>query len=133
MTDRMKIEFDAPQHIEPSEAVELIAAELVLGEESGYVHDGDSGDRIEWRFDMGGAGIEIDRRQSLAAATLLMGFDLPQEAMAATRAMLKAAEILPGMTMGEIPPMGPDGRRQALEHAKRLIDEMLTEMDKDGK
>lgn len=129
MTDRMKLEFDTPQHLDAAEAVEQIAVEMMNGDESGTIADGHDGDRIEWRFEEGGAGIEIDRRQRLAAAALIMGFDLPQEMMAASRSMLEAASLLPGMTTGDLAPMGGQGRRHALQMAKGLIDEMLSEAE----
>lgn len=84
--------------------------------------------RISWRLRQPGDGVEIDRRQRLAAAALLMGFDLPQEMMAASVTMLEAADVCPGMTTGDLAPMGPQGRRQALKMARSLIDEMLDEI-----
>lgn len=70
----------------------------------------------------------IDRRQRLAATILLLGFDLPQEARATCEQMLEAASITPGVTMDELFNLGDQTRRNALEAARDLIDEMLREI-----
>ncbi len=70
----------------------------------------------------------IDRRQRIAASMLLMGFDLPAEAEAASKQMIEAAEVCPGITMGDMAPMGKAGRFNALAAARALIDEMLEEI-----
>ncbi|WP_298167650.1 hypothetical protein [Novosphingobium sp.] len=69
----------------------------------------------------------LDRRARLAAAHLLLAFDLPAEAMAASWQMIEAAEACPGCTMGDFPAMGNNQRRTCLERARTLIDEMLAE------
>lgn len=127
MTDRMTLEFDTPENMSPAEAVEQIAVEMMMDNESGSISDGDDG-RIEWRLEQSGTGIEVDRRQRLAAALLIMGFDLPQEAMAACQSMLEASRLCPGMTTGDMAPMNGQARRTSLEMARGLIDEMLDEM-----
>ncbi len=103
-----------------------IAVQAERGRESGSVETGTS-QPLDWRIRHAGEPVPIDRRQRLAAAALLMGFDLPQEMGAASHSMLEAAAACPGLNTGDIPTMGRGGRRHALEHARRLIDEMLGE------
>ncbi len=67
----------------------------------------------------------LDRRARLAAAHLLMAFDLPAEANAACKQMIEAAKVCPGLTTGDIPDMGSHSRAAFLERARALIDEML--------
>lgn len=124
---RMRIVFDAPQEIELDEMIELIAQAVASERESGEIEDGSG--TLRWDMQTVGGGIDIDHRQRLAAAALLMGFDLPQEMMAASRSMLEAADACPGMTTADMAPMGAQGRRQALEMARRLIDDMLLEIN----
>lgn len=124
---RMRLVFDAPTELPVHELIEFIASDVSRDDESGTIEDGTSGP-LHWELREMGEGLRIDRRQRLAAAALVMGFDLPQEMHAAAATMLKAAEICPGMTTGDMAPMGPQGRRAALEFAKTLIDEMLAEM-----
>lgn len=67
----------------------------------------------------------LDRRARLAAAHLLMAFDLPAPADAAVAQMSAAAKACPGLKMDEIPMMGSGQRRACLERARDLIGEML--------
>lgn len=125
MTDRITIEFDKPTTIGIEEAVQAIADAIACDEDGGWIGDGDG--RIEWTIDTGGPGVEIDRRQRVAAALLMMGFDLPQEMTAAARSMLAAARLCPGLSTGELVPMNSQSRRAALQRARAIIDEMLAE------
>jgi hypothetical protein len=128
MKNRITVEFDAPKTMTPAEALERIALETVLDEHGGtFRHDGED---IKWSMEQTGKGVDIDRRQRLAAAALMMGFDLPQELSAASRSIMAATKLCPGMTTGEMAPMGAQSRRHALEMARGLIDEMLSEPDK---
>jgi hypothetical protein len=70
----------------------------------------------------------IDRRQRIAASMLLLGFDLPAESEPVCKQMIEAAGVCPGLTMGDVAPMGKQGRRSALTAARQLIDEMLAEL-----
>lgn len=49
-----------------------------------------------------GDGIDIDPRLTMAAANLLMAFDLPQPAEKAMQQMLYASMLHPGLTTGDI-------------------------------
>jgi hypothetical protein len=73
--------------------------------------------------------IELDRRQKVVAALMLMGFDLPQELRAAGQHMKAAAVVCPGLKADEIPMQGARNRRLALKRARDLIDEMLAEAE----
>lgn len=73
--------------------------------------------------------IEIDRRQRLVAALMVMGFDLPQPMREAAQAMQLAGKLCPGLKADEIPMQGSRNRRLALKRARDLIDEMLEEID----
>lgn len=66
----------------------------------------------------------IDPRQGKAVAKLLMAFDLPAEMMAASQTMILASFFHPGAKIG---PMGSN-RKNHLEQAKALIDQMLEEL-----
>lgn len=70
----------------------------------------------------------IDRRQRIAASMLLLGFDLPADAETVSKQMIEAAGVCPGLTMGDVAPMGQGGRRNSLRAARKLIDEMLAEL-----
>lgn len=74
--------------------------------------------------------IEIDRRQRLVAALMVMGFDLPQDLKASAEAMQVAADLCPGLTVDEIPMRGARNRRLVLLRARTLIDEMLEDEEK---
>jgi len=98
-------------------------------------HDDDSGTvevdgfRVRWDSHDLADGVELDRRQRLAAALLIMGFDLPQEMAKAARTMMEAARVCPGLHTGDIGTMGGQTRRSALSRAQGIIGEMLAEMD----
>lgn len=66
----------------------------------------------------------LDRRQRLAAAALLMAFDLPAPFAAAGEQMAEAAEVCPGLTLDEVP-LGD--RAAALLRAKQIIDQLVAE------
>lgn len=70
----------------------------------------------------------IDRRQRLAACMLLSAMDLPAPAGDAARQLIEAADVCPGVTIGDLPPLGPGSRRLFLQRASDLIDEMLAEL-----
>ena len=75
--------------------------------------------------------VTIDRRQRLVTALMIMGFDLPAPLGAAGASMNEAAKVCPKLTLGEVPDMGPHSRRACLLEARRLIDEMLSEIPDD--
>ena len=124
-SNSMSLVFEVPEGASPFDVLQAIAEDEDQ-DSSGYARV--AGQDLSWRLRQPGDGVEIDRRQRLAAAALLMGFDLPQEMMAASVTMLEAADVCPGMTTGDLAPMGPQGRRQALKMARSLIDEMLDEI-----
>ena len=71
----------------------------------------------------------IDRRQRLAAAMLLGAFPLPAPMPDATKAIMAAAKVCPGVTTGDV---HFGDRRGALQSARALIDELLSELPQDG-
>lgn len=73
--------------------------------------------------------IDIDRRQRVVAALMIMGFDLPQPIREAGQQMLAATKVCPGLKADEIPMQGSRNRRLALRRARDLIDEMLAEAE----
>lgn len=73
----------------------------------------------------------IDRRQRLAATLLFSAFDLPAPADIAARQLVAAARLCPGVTMDEIPSLGPGSRRNCLVAARDLIDEIVDDLDSD--
>lgn len=113
--------------MEIHEVVETVACELLdcYGDDFGTI-EGEIAN-IDWRIEEVHHGAEIDRRQRVAAANLLMGFDLPQPVEAFAASMLEAALICPGLTTGELPDASKGARRLALQNARRIIDEMLAE------
>lgn len=117
--------FDLPEGIEPHDVIAEIATNGD-GDDSGMVRIG--GELVHWDISGTGGGLDIDRRQRLAAALLLMAFDLPQEMRAASLTMLEAARLCPGLTTGEIGGMGGHQRVAMLERAKSLIEEMVAEI-----
>lgn len=72
----------------------------------------------------------MDEREAgnFVAALMIMGFDLPAPLGAAGASMNEAAKVCPKLTLGEVPDMGPHSRRACLLEARRLIDEMLSEI-----
>ena len=130
MTTRTTMTLDMPDDLMASElanAMREISQAVDEGDDEGDVEV--AGQRILWRIEIPGVGVEIDRRQRVAAAMLLMGFDLPQDAISAARTMIEASRVCPGMTTGDMAPMGTQGRREALEAVRKLVDEMLSEID----
>lgn len=69
----------------------------------------------------------LDRRQRVAAAILLTAVNLPANMDALGRLALAAADVCPGIDVGEI--KFGQGLRTGLLSARALIDEMLTEME----
>lgn len=124
---RTKLEFDCPEGVDPMDVITAIA-EQADGDDGGTVYI--DGETVDWDIRTADQGVPIDRRQRLAAAHLLMGFDLPQEMGRAARSMLEAAEICPDLNTGEIGSMGDQQHRTALMRARTLIDEMLAETAK---
>lgn len=129
MTTRTTMTLDMPDDLMASElanAMREISQAVDEGDDEGDVEV--AGQRILWRIEIPGVGVEIDRRQRVAAAMLLMGFDLPQDAISAARTMIEASRVCSGMTTGDMAPMGAQGRREALEAVRKLVDEMLSEI-----
>ncbi len=76
--------------------------------------------------------IEIDRRQRVVAALMLVAIDLPQPMGEFAILMLEASKVCPGIKADELPNMDSRGRRRCLARARDLIDEMLAEMPAAG-
>lgn len=125
-TIKMKLTFEVPADTDPYDILEQICDQVSMGEERGTIREGRQ--ELDWDLSERYASVNIDQRQRLAAALLLMGFDLPQEMTMFSASMLEAAEICPGIKMGQIP-IETKGRRIALEKARELIDQMLGEME----
>lgn len=68
----------------------------------------------------------IDIRQRLAAATILLAVDFPAEMSAYSKLMRLAGQIV-GNKVGIHELKMGKGRRRALEHARDLINAMLSE------
>lgn len=104
--------------------VNKIIDQMSDGDDSGYLDD----DR-KWEIRRMSDGVDIDRRQQVAAAMLISGFDLPQPMTNAAQQMIRAAEICPGITTGELGYSGGlnQGRLGMLEAAQKLINEMISE------
>lgn len=68
----------------------------------------------------------LDRRQRLAATILMTAVDLPQPLPEFAKLMMQAARLTPGVTAQE--GMVGYGRMAALERARDLINEMLSEL-----
>lgn len=108
-------------------AAEIIASISGDPDDSGYVSI--CGDEVSWDLIEQKDTVIIDRRQRLAAAALLLAFDLPQNLHATSKSMLEAAHVCPGMTTGDLGGMGQQGKASHLRAARDLIDEMLREME----
>lgn len=67
----------------------------------------------------------IDPRLRLAAACVLLAFDLPAPADAVGRQFLQAASIFPGLKPGEV---SLGNRRALLLQARGLIELVITEV-----
>jgi len=127
MTERLVLTFDESELVDEAAVVRALAGEMGNGDERGTMLLGD--ETIRWSLRRIGPGVDIDRRQRLAAANLLCAFDLPQNMLDASHSMLEAAAVCPGMTTADLPFTGAEGRRPALLRAKALIDEMLSETE----
>ncbi|HKT54503.1 MAG TPA: hypothetical protein VJP88_08620 [Caulobacteraceae bacterium] len=68
----------------------------------------------------------IDPRQRIAAGALLLAVDFPVEMGAFARLMKDAGRFLPKGTT--VPELRLGNRREALQHARALIDAMLAEI-----
>ena len=102
-----------------------IADDFDMGQDSGETEAG------PWELREENSGVEIDRRALVAAANLMVAFDLPQPASEAAQQMLMAARLCPGLTTNEIGnmqgSMNAHNKRSVLEKAQALIAEMLLE------
>lgn len=123
MTVRHNLSFEVPEGTDPMEIISEIAQGD--GDESGYVRIG--GVDLSWDITRDGDGIELDRRQRLAACLLLMAFDLPQPMTEAARTMMEAARICPGVHTGELGGMGSHQRVPTLQRVRDMVDEMIAE------
>lgn len=123
MPVRHNLSFEVPEGVDPMEIVEAISAEH--GEDSGYIRMGS--EDLKWDLVREGDGVEIDRRQRVAATLLLMAFDLPQEMTKAARTMAEAARVCPGITTGDIGGMGNHNRLRILERARDMVEQLIAE------
>lgn len=117
--------FKTGENEDPVSALYDIVESIDQGVEFGDTKAG------SWELTQEGQGIEIDRRARLAAANLMVAFDLPQSATYAAQQMIMAARLCPGMTTNELGnmqgSMNNHNKRSVLEKARTLIDEMLRE------
>lgn len=67
-----------------------------------------------------------DRRQRVAAAQLLMGYDLPVELGDHAAQMLFASLICPGMTTADLPTR--QSRIEVLDSVREMVDAMIEEI-----
>lgn len=123
----ISITFDRVPDDRRPEMVEEIMSQMEYGRREGVIRTDDPSD-VRWTVSDHLPPVDIDRRQRLAAAALLMAFDLPQTMAAVTGSGMEASGICPGLTTGEIPHLKAEGRRHILEKARTMIDEMLEEM-----
>lgn len=121
---RMKLSFEIPENEDPMMVLSVISQEE--HDDMGHVELG--GEFLSWHLTSEGEGIDLDRRQRLAAAMLIMAFDLPQPMTEAAKTMMEAAALCPGLTTGEIGTMGKSQRLSHLNRARDLIDEMIAEI-----
>lgn len=124
------LEFTVPEGAQPQEIIERVAVEVLDGIESGTMSDQHWQDDAEWRFTPNSEGASIDRRQRVAAAHLLMAFDLPRDMEEAARAMLEASRVCDGLTTRDIGDMGEHNRLRHLQRAYDLIGNMIAEEGK---
>ena len=123
----ISITFDRVPDDRRTEMIEEIMSQMEYGRREGVIRTDDPSD-VRWTVSDHLPPVDIDRRQRLAAAALLMAFDLPQTMAAVTGSGMEASGICPELTTGEIPHLKADGRRHILEKARTMIDEMLEEM-----
>ena len=123
----ISITFDRVPDDRRPEMIEEIMSQMEYGRREGVIRTDDPSD-VRWTVSDHLPPVDIDRRQRLAAAALLMAFDLPQTMAAVTGSGMEASGICPELTTGEIPHLKADGRRHILEKARTMIDEMLEEM-----
>lgn len=71
------------------------------------------------------AFLAVDRRQLLAAAQLICAVDLPMPLTTVSQLMIEAANVCPGLLIGEIE---INSRVTALKRARSIIDDMLREV-----
>lgn len=121
---KLTLTMKCPEDFHVEHALNLIAEEIATGEESGEVKPGEAG--VWWEIDESGETVEVDPRQLHVAALMIMGFDLPQEMMAAGRSMIAAAKIMPKANFQDIM---PGNRKDTLLKAKSILDEMIGELD----
>lgn len=120
--ERVILNIDLPDGTAVATALRAIADEIDdERDESGYARI-DGGSDVQWRISRPGDGVPIDARQREAAATLVMAFDLPQDATVWAKSMFEACLVNPGMKLTSMP-----NRIGGLREARRLIEEMLGE------
>lgn len=120
--ERVILNIDLPDGTAVATALRAIADDIDdERDESGYTRI-DGGSDVQWRISRPGDGVPIDARQREAAATLVMAFDLPQDATVWAKSMFEACLVNPGMKLTSMP-----NRIGGLREARRLIDEMLGE------
>lgn len=120
---RIILNIDLPRNTSLPVALGAISFEMEDNDEdSGYADT--EGGSVSWRVRSPGDGVPLDPRQREAAALLIMGFDLPADAISACINGLEAADVMPGMRFTGF---RQEQRRINLLEAKRLIDEMLSE------
>jgi len=123
----ISITFDRVPDDRRPEMIEEIMSQMEYGRREGVIRTDDPSD-VKWTVSDHLPPVDIDRRQRLAAAALLMAFDLPQTMAAVTGSGMEASGICPELTTGEIPHLKADGRRHILEKARTMNDEMLEEI-----
>ena len=125
MTTNYALMFKTNDDQDPAIVLRDIIEAIDEGEEFGETEAG------SWDLREEGSGVEIDRRALVAAANLMVAFDLPQPANEAAQQMLAAARLCPGLTTNEIGnmqgSMNQHNKRSVLEKAQALIAEMLLE------
>lgn len=125
MQNKYTLTFNTDADEDPATVLSVIIEAIEEGEEYGETKAG------PWELCEEGSGVEIDRRAKVAAANLMVAFDLPQSASEAAQQMIKAARLCPGITTNEIGnmqgSMNLHNKRSVLEKAQALIAEMLLE------
>lgn len=125
MKTKYVLTFSSNADQDVTDVLATILDDINMGDESGKTEAG------PWELREEGPGVEIDRRALVAAANLMVAFDLPQPASEAAQQMLTAARLCPGLTTNEIGnmqgSMNLHNKRSVLEKAQALIAEMLLE------
>lgn len=121
---KITLTMECSEDFQVEHALNLIAEEIAMEEESGDVRLGET--NVSWKIDEDGETVEVDPRQLHVAALMIMGFDLPQEMMASARSMIAASKIMPKANFQDIM---PGNRKDTLLKAKSILDEMIGELD----